>query len=387
MLLATTANILPEVSLIVPCSMSSGITRQRLPLVQLEGGRLMPPSLATIGLTNGSRRPCAPKVLGAGLGFSAGCVDGPSCVTCGAGALAGDFVAAADAPAFLVPFCAGLTAITAGFAALPFFVSTFLASPFLASVFLVPVALAEPLAATTGVGTPLACVPAGACAGTGTVAAFTAGLLVALDVLGPLAAADLSVVLLAGVPALVLVPAAFFVAGCAVPPVFAAAAGVGVGLALAWMLALGFCAVATVAKAVASARICMSFISIPFGALFIKSSLLHHWRRGCRLSRLGGRRCRLRFRLMAEESRCNAARQHCFARSIRVRALYLGRAAALGVAHLHIADVDDPLQLGYALKEIQHRVIRSVDIDGKRHFTVKLLVAHRHGGVAPDLNA
>src|SRR6266853_4509094 len=155
MLLATTANILPEVSLIRACSMSSGITRQRLPLVQLEGGRLMPPSLATIGLTNGSRRPCAPNVLGAGLGFSAGWVDGPSCVTFGAGALAGDFVAAADAPAFLVPFCAGLTAITAGaFVALPFFVSTFLVSPFLASVFLVSVALAVPLAATTGVGTP-----------------------------------------------------------------------------------------------------------------------------------------------------------------------------------------------------------------------------------------
>src|SRR5215470_16607902 len=128
MLLATTAIILPEVSLIVPCSTSSGITRQRLPLVQLEGGRLMPPSLATIGLTNGSLRPRAPNVLGAGLGFSAVWVDGPSCVTCGAGALAGVFVAAAFAPVFLVP-CAGLTAITAGaFVALPFFVSAFLLS-------------------------------------------------------------------------------------------------------------------------------------------------------------------------------------------------------------------------------------------------------------------
>src|SRR6478609_8562049 len=134
MLLATTAIILPEVSLMVPCSMSSGITRQRLPLVQLEGGRLMPPSLATIGLTNGSRRPCAPNVLGAGLGFSAVCDDGPSCVTCGAGALAGVFVAAGAAPVFLVT-CAGLTAMTAGaLVAFPFFVSAFLVSAFLASV-------------------------------------------------------------------------------------------------------------------------------------------------------------------------------------------------------------------------------------------------------------
>src|SRR5690242_11355736 len=144
MLLATTAIILPEVSLTVPCSTSSGITRQRLPLVQLEGGRLMPPSLATIGLTNGSRRPCAPNVLGAGLGFSAVWVDGPSCVTCGAGALAGAFVAAAVAPVFLVFLvpCAGLTAITAGaFVAFPFFVSAFLLSTFLASVFFASVFL------------------------------------------------------------------------------------------------------------------------------------------------------------------------------------------------------------------------------------------------------
>src|SRR5690242_13443018 len=139
MLLATTAIILPEVSLTVPCSTSSGITRQRLPLVQLEGGRLMPPSFATIGLTNGSRRPRAPNVLVAGLGFSAGCVDGPSCVTFASGALAAGFFAVAAA-VFLVPW-AGFTAITAGaFVALPFFVSAFLVSPFLASVFLVSVA-------------------------------------------------------------------------------------------------------------------------------------------------------------------------------------------------------------------------------------------------------
>jgi len=96
------------------------------------------------------------------------------------------------------------------------------------------------------------------------------------DVLVPLAGAVLSVVPLAGVPALVLVAAelaAFLTAGCAAPPVLPVAAGVGVGLAFVWLLALGLCAMATVTMAVASARICMSFISIPFGALFIKPSL------------------------------------------------------------------------------------------------------------------
>jgi hypothetical protein len=75
---------------------------------------------------------------------------------------------------------------------------------------------------------------------------------------------------LAGVPVGVLASdfwpllAVFFAAGLVVLPVLLAAAGVGDGVAWAWLLALGFCAVATVAKAVASARICISFISIPF---------------------------------------------------------------------------------------------------------------------------
>ena len=70
MLLATTAIILPEVSFTVPCNTSSGITRHRLPLVQFGAGRLIP-SLETMGLTNGSRRPCAPNALTEGFGFSA----------------------------------------------------------------------------------------------------------------------------------------------------------------------------------------------------------------------------------------------------------------------------------------------------------------------------
>ena len=68
----------------------------------------------------------------------------------------------------------------------------------------------------------------------------------------------------------------FFAPGCTVPLALPAAAGVGdgVGVALVWPLALGFCAVAIVAMAVASARTCISFISIPFVAIFIESLTL-----------------------------------------------------------------------------------------------------------------
>src|SRR5689334_18526489 len=96
-LLATTAIILPVVSFTVPCKTSSGMARQRLPLVQFEGGRLTPPSRATIGLTNGSLRPCAPNTRGAGLGFSGGFAVVVCVVTLGAGCAGFDgvFVAVA----------------------------------------------------------------------------------------------------------------------------------------------------------------------------------------------------------------------------------------------------------------------------------------------------
>src|SRR5579859_2828656 len=118
MLLATTAIILPDVSFTVPCSTSSGITRHRLPLVQFGAGRLIP-SLETMGLTNGSRRPCAPNALVEGFGFSAVCAGGFFCAVPGAGALAGTctlgFAAAlvCFAGTFLTG-AIGFTATTAG---------------------------------------------------------------------------------------------------------------------------------------------------------------------------------------------------------------------------------------------------------------------------------
>src|ERR1044071_7300365 len=155
MLLATTAIILPDVSFTVPCNTSSGITKHRFPLVQFGAGRLMP-SLETIGLTNGSLRPCAPYVLAVGFGFSAtGAAAGAFCAV-GAGALGGivtvGLAAVLDCavPVFLAGG-AGLTAITAGvFAGAGFLTSVFLVSVFLAA------GLALSFAATTGVGDPLA---------------------------------------------------------------------------------------------------------------------------------------------------------------------------------------------------------------------------------------
>lgn len=274
MLLATTAIILPDVSFTVPCNTSSGITRHRLPLVQFGAGRLIP-SLETIGLTNGSLRPCAPNGLTEGFGFSAVCaVAGAFWAVPGAGALAGT-VTVGLAAVFVwlaPPFLAGggFTAITAG---------AFAGAAFFASVFLVA-GLAPSFAATTGVGAPFACVPAGESGFTGAVLVFTTGFVGALDAVpafgvgSALGEAALLFDVLAGVPGAVLASdflllAAFFAAGLVVLPVLLAAAGVGVGEAWGWLLAPEFCAVATVAMAVASARICISFISIPFCAPFI----------------------------------------------------------------------------------------------------------------------
>lgn len=72
MLVATTAIILPLISRTVPCNVSSGIARQRLPLVQFCVGFT---ALALrMGLTNGSRLPAAPIKRGAG--FFSGTVGG-----------------------------------------------------------------------------------------------------------------------------------------------------------------------------------------------------------------------------------------------------------------------------------------------------------------------
>src|SRR3981081_3309422 len=102
MLLATTAIILPDVSFTVPCNTSSGITRHRLPLVQFGAG-LMLPSLETIVLTNGSRRPCDPNALTDGLGFSAVFVDASCCAVCDGCALAGGFCAGCASDFVVLP--------------------------------------------------------------------------------------------------------------------------------------------------------------------------------------------------------------------------------------------------------------------------------------------
>src|SRR6185437_3171032 len=275
MLLATTAIILPDVSFTVPCNTSSGITRHRVPLVQFGAGRLIP-SLETIGLTNGSRRPCAPNALTDGFGFSAVWAAGASgdfLAVPVAGAFAGTVTLgfAAGLAWFATVFLAGgagLTAITAG---------AFAGAAFFASIFL-GVALTLSLAVTTSVGTPFACVPAGESGFTGAVLVFTLGFLDAPDtvpLVGSGSALGVAVLLLAvfaAVPAAVLALdfcplTAFLAAGLVVLPVLLEATGVGVGGG--WLLAPEFCAVATVAMAVASARIFISFISIPFCALFI----------------------------------------------------------------------------------------------------------------------
>jgi hypothetical protein len=125
-----------------------------LPLVQFGAGRLIP-SLETMGLTNGSLRPCAPNALAEGFGFSAVCAGGVFCVVPGAGAFAGtctpDF--AEDLvwlPGAFFTGAIGFIATTAG----AFAGGTFLVSAFFVPVFLAAFALLPSLAVTTGVGAP-----------------------------------------------------------------------------------------------------------------------------------------------------------------------------------------------------------------------------------------
>jgi len=238
-----------------------------------------------MGLTNGSRRPCAPNDLADGFGFSAVWAGTVFCAVPVAGALAGtctpgfaeDLVWLPDA---FFTGATGFTAITAGaFAGVAFLVPAFLGSIFLAAF-----ELLLSLAATTGVGAPFDWVPAAVLVFTGSVVVFTAGLPVAADeapLFGDGSALGVAALLLdvfVAVPGAALAPlswtllAAFFAAGFFVPAVLPAAvlpATAGVGDGVGWLLAPEFCAVATVAMAVASARICISFISIPFCAPFI----------------------------------------------------------------------------------------------------------------------
>src|SRR5262249_55999172 len=104
----------------------AGIGRERFRVGEVGGGTVVPRT--RIGLTNGSRRPRAPK-RATGLGFSAGLASavGATCVTLGAGAFFACGAAAAFLACVVVPFfagvaappllaapCWGFTAITAG---------------------------------------------------------------------------------------------------------------------------------------------------------------------------------------------------------------------------------------------------------------------------------
>src|SRR5262249_53928152 len=75
-----------------------------------------------------------------------------------------------------------------------------------------------------------------------------------------------------------------------------------------------------------------------------------------------------------------------FSGSIGVSCLHLGRTRVLGIRHLQAVYVYNSFQVSHPLEEIQNRVIGAVNIDGERHFTVKLAVCRWHGGVPPDLD-
>ena len=224
----------------------------------------------------------APKLLAAGFGFSSGLGAGPIWVTLGAGVFAGTWPALL--PAFFVP-CAGFTAITAGaLAASPFLVSALLRVGFLRPADFGRRALGRHYGSRRTFGSRSGWI----CAFTGDRRCCYRGLAgsacssSALRVAPPLCSGlgrrscpclgRRSCPCLGG--GLLGSRCRFLRCRLRVPVALLAAAGVGDGVALVWPLAPEFCAVAIVAMAVASARICISFISIPFCALFIQN--LHY---------------------------------------------------------------------------------------------------------------
>lgn len=260
-LVTTTASIFPLMSLTVPCNTSSGIERQRLPVVQLGPGPDGPPTRN--GLTNGSLRPAAP--LGRAGSFFAAAGTTSAALT---GRVA--LVAAVGLPVFVapVPVFVGFAATTGGLAAVLVGIDVFL----------------ELLAAPCVVFTVLVCVESvPESTGGFPLPPLVAAVLVVLeDVLVPacwLVVAPGMDVLLA--PEVLTVPAAGLV------PFVAALPGVGLGdgllLPVAALLPLGFCAVAIVAMAIASARILISFISVPFD-----SSSKNLYFPGCAATGAGG---------------------------------------------------------------------------------------------------
>src|ERR1700674_580303 len=117
---------------------------------------------------------------------------------------------------------------------------------------------------------------------------------------------------------------------------------------------------------------------VTVGFVFIMSLLfLHRW------SGLAGRRRQIQ--IMTEIRRGQAGGHHTLTRRVLVGMLRLGIARLAGRGHQQVRDVYDALHFSQPVEETEHRVVRTIELNFKRHFGVELFRGIWRGRVATDL--
>src|SRR4029077_4217129 len=113
---------------------------------------------------------------------------------------------------------------------------------------------------------------------------------------------------------------------------------------------------------------------------FIMSLLfLHRW------SGLAGRPRRIQ--IMTEIRRGQAGRHHTLTRRVLVGMLRLGIARLAGRGHQQVRDVYDALHFSQPVEEPKHRVVRTVELNFKRHFRVEIFRDVWTRSIAPDFHS
>src|ERR1700694_4662943 len=114
---------------------------------------------------------------------------------------------------------------------------------------------------------------------------------------------------------------------------------------------------------------------------FIMSLLfLHRW------SGLAGRR-RRRSQIMTEIRRAQAGSHHTLTRRVLVGMLRLGIGRLAGRGHQQVRDVYDALHFSQPVEETEHRVVRPIELNFKRHFGVELFRGIWTGRIATALHS
>src|SRR5258708_4406352 len=121
-------------------------------------------------------------------------------------------------------------------------------------------------------------------------------------------------------------------------------------------------------------------VVVVVNAGFIMSLLfLHRW------SGLAGRPRRIQ--VMAEIRGGQAGGHNTLTRRVLVGTLSLGIGRLAGRGHQQVRDVYDALHFSQPVEEPKHRVVRTVELNFKRHFGVELFRGVRTRSIAADLHS